>query len=103
QEALRKLCEEYPYSATARVWYGDSLLYDSSKEYVVAANEALVQYEKADQLREHGCALKDVIHYYLRMGSAYAFLRKDQPERAAEHLEQAREQWPQSAEVFYHL
>ena len=101
QQRLRNLCEKYPKSATARVWLGDAILYDSAKDHRVAADEALKEYQLAQSLNERGCALREAMHYYLMMGVAYAHLRKKQPEAAQQYLEAAAEKWPTSAEVFY--
>lgn len=102
QKLLGNLAEKYPASATTRVWLGDSVLYDESKEYIAAADEAIRHYESADELVRAGCKLREPIAYYLRMGLAYAYLRKDLPDAAGKHLELAVAQWPESAEVHYH-
>jgi hypothetical protein len=47
--------------------------------------------------------MREGMHYYMRMGSAYAHLRKHDPERAHAELEVAERNWPDSAEVHYHL
>jgi len=102
RELLGNLAERYPDSATARVWLGDAVLYDESKDYVGAADEAIRHYQRADELVRAGCKLRDAMAYYLRMGFAYAYLRKDSADAADEHLELARAEWPESAEVHYH-
>jgi len=102
QKLLGNLAEKYPDSATTRVWLGDAVLYDESKPYVAAADEALRHYQRADELVRAGCKLREAMAYYLRMGLAYAYLRKDSPDKAHEHLELAVAQWPESAEVHYH-
>lgn len=102
QKLLRNLGEKYPKSATVRVWLGDAVLYDESHDYVDAANRALVHYKSAEALHDQGCKLREAMHYYLRMGFAYAYLRKDDAAQAERHLTIAKERWPQSAEVYYH-
>jgi tetratricopeptide (TPR) repeat protein len=102
QKELRNLCEKYRKSATARVWLGDAVLYDEAKDYHRAADEALEHYRAAERLHGAGCVLRPVMHYYLRMGSAYAHLRNDRAQEAEKHLLVARQEWPDSAEVFYH-
>lgn len=102
RKLLGNLAEKYPASATTRVWLGDAVLYDDSKEYVAAADEAIRHYEAADELVRAGCKLREAMAYYLRMGLAYAYLRKDLPAPAGKHLELALAQWPESAEVHYH-
>lgn len=102
QKLLGNLAEKYPDSATTRVWLGDAILYDEDKEYVAAADEAIRHYQRADELVRAGCKLREAMAYYLRMGLAYAYLRKDSPDAASKHLEVAVAQWPESAEVHYH-
>lgn len=102
RDLLGNLAEKYPDSATARVWLGDAVLYDESKDYVGAADEAIRHYQRADELVRAGCKLREAMAYYLRMGLAYAYLRKDLPDAANEHLELALAEWPESAEVHYH-
>src|SRR5688572_5139983 len=102
QKLLGNLAEKYPDSATARVWLGDAVLYDEEKDYVAAADEAIRHYRRADELVRAGCKLRDAMAYYLRMGLAYAYLRKDSPDAAAAELAIAIENWPNSAEVHYH-
>lgn len=103
QRLLGNLCEKYPNSATARVWMGDAVLYDSEKDYVASADEALKHYDRAHALVDAGCNMREVMHYYLLMGTAYAYLRKDRAEPAESHLTIAQKRWPDSAEVTYHL
>lgn len=102
QKLLRNLGEKYPRSATVRVWLGDAVLYDHARPYVDAADRALVHYKTAEDLLNQGCGLREPIHYYLRMGFAYAYLRKDDAEQAERHLAIAKKRWPGSAEVYYH-
>ena len=103
QKLLGNLCAKYPNSATARVWLGDAVFYDSEKDYVASADEALKHYERAHALVNAGCNMREVMHYYLLMGMAYAHLRKDQAQQAEHYLLVARQRWPDSAEVYYHL
>ena len=102
QKLLGNLAEKYPDSATTRVWLGDAVLYDEGKEYIAAADEAIRHYERADELVRAGCKLREAMAYYLRMGLAYAYLRKDAADVAQEHLKLAVREWPESAEVHYH-
>lgn len=102
QKLLGNLAEKYPDSATTRVWLGDAVLYDEGKDYIAAADEAIRHYERADELVRAGCKLREATAYYLRMGLAYAYLRKDLPDEAHRHLVLAVNQWPESAEVHYH-
>lgn len=100
---LSELSKEYPSSATLLVWRGDATLYDSGREYLEAASQALVFYEKARKLHDDGCTLRPGMHYYLTMGTAYAYLRKKDTKSARVALELAEKNWPNSAEVHYHL
>jgi tetratricopeptide (TPR) repeat protein len=98
----------HPHSATLLVARGDAVLYEHKLSggrgaYEGAAERALVWYRRAQQLHERGCRLPDRDHYYLRMGSAYAHLRRRQPAPALAQLRLARKLWPDSAEVTYHL
>jgi len=102
QKLLRNLADKYPDSATTRVWLGDAVLYDEGKEYVAAADEAIRHYQRADELVRAGCKLREPMAYYLRMGLAYAYLRKDSADAASAQLAVAVAQWPESAEVHYH-
>lgn len=102
QKLLRNLAEKYPDSATTLVWLGDAVFYDEDKEYVAAADEAIRHYQRADELVRAGCKLREAMAYYLRMGLAYAYLRKDLADKAHEHIQLAVAQWPESAEVHYH-
>jgi len=102
QKLLGNLTEKYPDSATARVWLGDAVLYDEDKAYVAAADDAIRHYKRADELVRAGCKLREAMAYYLRMGLAYAYLRKDLPGAAEAELAVAIESWPESAEVHYH-
>jgi hypothetical protein len=43
------------------------------------------------------------MHYYLRMGMVYAHLRKEDHAPAVEQLNIAKQHWPSSAEIYYHL
>jgi hypothetical protein len=100
---LKALAVRYPLSATVKVWQGDAVLYDSASDYEAAADAALVHYGQAQQLHEQGCTLREGMHYYLAMGTAYAHLRKQQHKRALSELQLAKQRWPDSAEVHYHL
>lgn len=111
REAMAKydaLIARFPHSATARVWRGEATLYefkasDGEARYVKAATDALPFYSAAERLHDRGCRLPDEAQYYLRMGAAYAYLRKGDARRASEKLEKARGEFPDSAEVTYAL
>ncbi len=102
------MAKKYPHSATVRVWRAEATLYqfkrsDGSKRFEQAAREALPFYQSAEALHERGCRLPDEAEYYLRMGAAYAHLRKRDPQPAAVQLRIARKAFPDSAEVTYAL
>lgn len=106
QMLLDHLIKEYPHSATLRVWRGDAALFsrhysDGKKKYQKAADDALVFYKQAEKLHDQECTLPELEHYYLRMDSAYAYLRKDDADSALKQLEIAKKHWSNSAEVFY--
>jgi tetratricopeptide (TPR) repeat protein len=103
QRLLDHLAKQYPNSATVRVWRGDSALFDKGVKEDEAAASAIPFYNEAEKLHDQGCVLPEYEHYYLRMGVAYAHLRKKAPDEALRHLEIARRKWDNSAEVFYHL
>jgi tetratricopeptide (TPR) repeat protein len=105
---LDHLIKDYPHSATLRVWRGDATLFakhwsDGKKTYQQAADDALVFYKEAAKLHDQECTLPDVEHYYLRMDTAYAYLRKEDANSALVELEIAKKNWSNSAEVFYTL
>ena len=110
-EAIRLydvMAEKYPHSATVRVWRAEATLYrfklsDGMKLYVQAASEALPFYRAAERIHEQGCRLPDEPQYYLRMGAAYAHLRKGDAPSALAQLNKARKEFPDSAEVTYTL
>lgn len=101
QLLLDNMMTKYPNSATVRVWRGDAALFDNKVKELTAADNSLPFYEEALKIHGKGCALPESEHYYLRMGFAYAYLRKKDGAKALEHLEPARKQWDNSAEVFY--
>jgi len=101
QQLLDQLMKKYTDSATVRVWRGDAALFDEKKSELAGADEALPFYDEAEKLHELGCKLAEMEHYYLRFDSALAHLRKDQPKPALRHLEAMKQQWPDSADVFY--
>ncbi len=105
---LDHLIKNYPHSATLRVWRGDAALFgkhlsDGTKKYEQAADDALVFYKQAEKLHDQQCTLPQVEHYYLRMDSAYAYLRKKDGDSALTQLAIAKKNWSNSAEVFYAL
>jgi len=110
-EAMKKfdvMAEKYPYSATVRVWRAEATLYqykrsDGSERFEQAASDALPFYRAAEALHEKGCRLPDEAEYYLRMGAAYAHLRKRDASEAAVQLRIARKTFPDSAEATYAL
>lgn len=103
QSLLDKMMTKYPNSATVRVWRGDASLFDSGVADKKAADNALPFYEDAEKIHDKGCKLPEYEEYYLRMGFAYAHLRKREPEDAIKHLDKAKAKWSNSAEVFYNL
>ncbi|HMR79764.1 MAG TPA: tetratricopeptide repeat protein [Polyangiaceae bacterium] len=103
QTLLDNLMTKYPNSATVRVWRGDAALFDRKVKYASAADNAIPFYEESEKLHDKGCALPESEHYYLRMGYAFAYLRKKESEGAIKHLEIAKKNWDNSAEVFYNL
>jgi tetratricopeptide (TPR) repeat protein len=108
QQLLDRLIQRYPHSATLLVARADAALYehklsDGRGRYVASADHALVWYRRAEKLHDQGCRLPERDHYYLRMGAGYAHLRKREPQPALAQLRIARERWPDSAEVTYHM
>lgn len=103
QRLLEHLMKQYPNSATVRVWRGDAALFDKGLKESEAAEASIQFYQEAEKLHDKGCALPEYEHYYLRMGVAYALLRKRSQDDAIRHLDIAKKNWDNSAEVFYHL
>jgi len=103
QRLLEHLMKQYPNSATVRVWRGDAALFDKDVKSGAAAEAAVPFYEEAEKLHDKGCVLPEYEHYYMRMGLAYALLRQKSADSAIKHLDIAKKNWDNSAEVFYHL
>ncbi len=103
QRLLEHLMKQYPNSATVRVWRGDAALFDKDLKESEAAEASIPFYQEAEKLHDKGCVLPEYEHYYLRMGISYALLRKKNADDSLKHLEIAKKQWDNSAEVFYHL
>jgi tetratricopeptide (TPR) repeat protein len=107
KKLFENLIGRYPNSATLRVWRGYIALFEADNKDKVAytknAEAALRFYKEAEDLQAKGCKLPERDHYYLRMDSAYAHLRLRKPDEAFPHLRVAKENWSNSAEVFYHL
>lgn len=103
QLLLDNLMKKYPNSATVRVWRGDAALFDKKTKYEAAADDAIPFYQEAEKLHDKECTLPESEHYYLRMGFAFAYLRKKDAENAIKHLEIAKKNWDNSAEIFYNL
>ncbi len=109
QMLLDNLMKKYPNSATVRVWRGDASLFDKKVTRkgrsgpAKAADNALPFYEEAEKLHDKECTLPESEHYYLRMGFAFAYLRKKEADGAIKHLNIAKKNWNNSAEVFYNL
>jgi tetratricopeptide (TPR) repeat protein len=103
QSLLDKMMDKYPNSATVRVWRGDAALFEKDISEKKAADNALPFYEQAEKIHDKGCKLPEYEHYYLRMGFAYAYLRKRESEDAIKHLDVAKKTWDNSAEVYYNL
>jgi tetratricopeptide (TPR) repeat protein len=106
KKLFENLIARYPNSATLRVWRGYIALFEADNKDKVAytknAEAALQFYKEAEDLQAKGCKLPERDHYYLRMDSAYAHLRLRRPDEAFRHLRIAKENWSNSAEVFYH-
>lgn len=103
QKLLDTMMTKYPNSATVRVWRGDAALFDKAVKEKAAADNAIPYYEEAEKIHGKGCKLPEYEEYYLRMGFAYAYLRKREPEDAIKHLDMAKKRWDNSAEIFYNL
>jgi tetratricopeptide (TPR) repeat protein len=104
QHALDQLAKTYPKSATVLVWRGDATLFDTAKSETDAATAAIPFYQAAERLHDAGCKLPEYEEYYLRMGLAYAHLRKREAKPAEAELELAKQRWhDDSAEIYYHL
>ena len=103
QKLLDTMMTKYPNSATVRVWRGDAALFDSKVKDKDAADDAIPYYEEAEKIHDKGCKLPEYEEYYLRMGFAYAYLRKREPDDAIKHLDLSKKRWDNSAEVFYNL
>jgi hypothetical protein len=108
QQRLTDLGRRYPYSATVRRLLGEAFLYEHQStsqraDYEAAADRSLAWFQPAAELDARGCQLSDADAYYLLLDTAYAHLRKRQGEAALGPLAIARQRWPSSAEVPYHL
>jgi tetratricopeptide (TPR) repeat protein len=103
---IENLMKSYPNSATTRVWRGYVALFEADNKdkvaYKKSAESALAFYKEAEDLHDKGCKLPERDHYYLRMDSGYAFLRLRKADEALRHLDIARKDWSNSAEVAYH-
>ncbi|HSC87620.1 MAG TPA: hypothetical protein VLC09_10135 [Polyangiaceae bacterium] len=104
------LAHRYPGSAAARVWLGDSVLFDKGREDRAAAEAARPIYAEAARLHQAGCKLQRRPRYYLLMGQAYAALRlaklqsgyePTELDQADQALTAAAAEFPTSAEVPY--
>jgi hypothetical protein len=108
QRRYEELGRRFPGSATVRMRLGDAYLYEHQQasqkaEYEAAADRAIVAYGRAAELQDRGCTVPERERYYLLLGVAYAHLRKRDAAAALVPLKAAREQWPGSAEVLYHM
>jgi tetratricopeptide (TPR) repeat protein len=103
QRTLDALTTKYPASATVRVWRGDATLFDKALPESDAAERALPYFVAGKRLHDAGCRLPEYEHYYMRMGLAYGYMRRDDPKPALQELETARQHWPDSAEVTYQI
>jgi hypothetical protein len=103
KKLLDTLMTKYPDSATVRVWRGDAALFEKGVNEKNAADNALPFYEDAEKMHDKGCKLPEYEHYYLRMGFAYAYLRKRESASAIKHLTIAKQSWNNSAEIHYNL
>jgi tetratricopeptide (TPR) repeat protein len=105
EKLLDTMMTKYPQSATVRVWRAEAALDNqkSKKSYTERADAALGFYEQSLKLHDQGCALPEMEQYYLRMGFAWAYLRKKDADSAMKHLEVARKSFANSAEVHYNI
>jgi tetratricopeptide (TPR) repeat protein len=103
QRLLDTMAKKYPNSATVRVWRGDAALFDKKVKEKAAADNAIPFYDEAAKLHDKGCALPEYEQYYLRMGYCFAYLRKRAADDAIKHLEIAKKNWSNSAEIYYNL
>lgn len=103
KKLLDYLMKQYPNSATVRVWRGDAALFDKDVKVDQAADDSVPFYTEALKLHDKGCVLPEYEHYYLRMGFAYAYLRKKNYDESIVHLNVAKKNWDNSAEAFYNL
>ena len=103
EKLLETMKTKYPNSASVRVWRAETALLNKKKKYAERADDALVFYEEALKLHDKGCALPETDHYYLRLGFAWAYLRKKDGDGAMKHLDVAKKNWANSPEVFYNV
>jgi tetratricopeptide (TPR) repeat protein len=103
KKLLDTMITKYPNSATVQVWRGDASLFEKGISEKKAADNALPFYEEAEKIHDKGCKLPEYELYYLRMGYAYAHLRKREAAGAIKHLTLAKQSWSNSAEIFYNL
>lgn len=75
QRTFTALAQQFPESATTRVWLADSILFDRDLDGRVAAEKALPIYDEVGVLHGAGCKLPRRPRYYHLMDAAYARLR----------------------------
>lgn len=121
QREFSALADQYPESATARLWLADAVLFDRELDTRVAAERSLPIYDGVGKLHDAGCKLPRRPRYYHLMDAAYAYLRLAQRDggeadkgapaaekydpvqirKALEFLARANAEFPTSAEVPY--
>ncbi len=103
EQLLENMRKKYANSSTVRVWRAETALFNEKKKYKERADEAIPFYQEAETLHDKGCKLPESAHYYLRIGLAFAHLRKNEAAPAKVQLDKAKSEWSNSAEIFYNL
>jgi tetratricopeptide (TPR) repeat protein len=98
-----ELLTKYPESSNLRVWRGDADLFDEKDDYLGSAERALAFYKEARRLDELGCKLSPPERYYAALHITFTHLRKRDAAAANNELHALEREYPESAEVKYHL